>query len=54
MVTSVHYLHQKNIIHRDIKLKNFLIQKDKNPQNIQIAIIDFGHACLYDQKNPPC
>jgi len=37
IVSAVKYLHNNNIIHRDIKHKNILIDKDKN-----IKLIDFG------------
>ena len=51
IMSAMHYLHSKNIMHRDIKLENILLQfdseEDKNNLNImksQIKIIDFGFA----------
>ena len=51
IMSAMHYLHSKNIIHRNIKLENILLQfdseEDKNNLNImksQIKIIDFGFA----------
>ena len=39
MCASVEYLHGKNICHLDLKLKNFLLDDNK-----QIKLIDFGDA----------
>ena len=51
IMSAMHYLHSKNIMHRDIKLENILLkfdsEEDKNNLNImksQIKIIDFGFA----------
>jgi serine/threonine protein kinase len=37
VVSAVNYCHEKNIIHRDIKHKNILLDKDLN-----VKLIDFG------------
>jgi serine/threonine protein kinase len=39
VVSGIHYLHEKNIVHRDIKLENLLIGTEN-----QIKIIDFGFS----------
>ena len=39
IVSAVAYLHSKNIAHRDIKLENIMIGKNK-----QIKLIDFGFS----------
>lgn len=39
LVSGVHYLHSKGIVHRDLKLENLLLDKHKN-----IIITDFGFA----------
>jgi len=37
IVRSLHYLHQKKILHRDIKLDNILLDWEKN-----VKVCDFG------------
>ena len=45
------YIHSKNIIHRDIKLENIIIEKDTNIPKI----IDFGLSCFTENpENPEC
>jgi len=39
MVKIVEYLHSKEIFHQDIKLDNFVLDK-----NLQIKLIDFGYS----------
>ena len=51
IVDAIYYLHQHNILHRDIKLDNILVhydsEKDKENNNLlkaKIKLIDFGFA----------
>ena len=44
---SVYYLHQKNIVHGDIKPENLLMNKDG-----QVKLCDFGSASLFGQQRP--
>jgi serine/threonine protein kinase len=41
------YLHNNNIIHRDIKLHNVLMKRDDKTNDIVFKVSDFGFAC-YD------
>ena len=58
MLLSVNYIHGSEIIHRDIKLENFLIKinkKDKQIETNSIILADLGFAfCsggLYSPKS---
>lgn len=42
-VYAVHYIHHAGIVHRDLKLDNFLL-KSKDHTNSDIKLIDFGFA----------
>lgn len=42
MMRSVSYLHHKNIVHRDIKMENFLYRD--NSENASLVLIDFGFS----------
>lgn len=45
LVSGVYYLHSKGIVHRDLKLENLLLDKNKN-----IIITDFGFANSFRNK----
>ena len=52
MVRSIEHCHSKNIVHRDVKLENFLV--DTTPEgNILVKLSDFGLACKYEPERPP-
>lgn len=54
MVSAVCHLHKRNIIHRDIKLENFLVDLNRKDRNkLQVKLIDFGLATFYDEKDKP-
>ena len=40
------FLHKNNIIHRDLKHDNIMI----NPDTLEVKIIDLGFAKEFDQK----
>ncbi len=44
LVRGLKYLHQKNIIHRDLKLENIMLNSLSN--NHDIKIVDYGISCI--------
>jgi len=53
MVRATVACHESNIIHRDIKLENFLVKSSPDGQELDIKLSDFGIACKYNEMNPP-
>ena len=58
IIDAFKYIHNKRIMHRDIKLENILLhyndERDKKELNLfkaQIKIIDFGFACKIDKNS---
>ena len=56
IISAFKYIHEKSIIHRDIKLQNILLnydtnedKKNKNLMKATIKIIDFGFAAIIDK-----
>jgi protein-serine/threonine kinase len=47
LVSGVGYLHKKGIVHRDLKLENLLLDRNRN-----IIITDFGFANTFDPIDP--
>eukprot|EP00403_Amphidinium_massartii_P025017 CAMPEP_0178392084 /NCGR_PEP_ID=MMETSP0689_2-20121128/11497_1 /TAXON_ID=160604 /ORGANISM="Amphidinium massartii, Strain CS-259" /LENGTH=590 /DNA_ID=CAMNT_0020012649 /DNA_START=96 /DNA_END=1865 /DNA_ORIENTATION=- len=46
MLRAIAYLHEHNIVHRDLKLDNFLYES--NDEAAQLKLIDFGFAKVWD------
>ncbi|KAF9118619.1 hypothetical protein BGW39_001011, partial [Mortierella sp. 14UC] len=46
LMSGVHYLHSKHIVHRDLKLENLLLDRSRN-----IIITDFGFANQFDSSS---
>lgn len=45
LLQAIEYIHHHDIIHRDIKFSNFLI----NPKNRSLTVIDFGLATFHER-----
>lgn len=52
LLHAVKWLHEHNIVHRDLKLENILIQKKKDSDDEILKITDFGLARVVDPESP--
>lgn len=52
IVEAINYLHSKNIVHRDVKLENFIFS-DQNKYSC-IKLIDFGVSKKLEKKQKSC
>lgn len=52
LLHAVKWLHEHNIVHRDLKLENILIQKKKDNDDEILKITDFGLARVVDPESP--
>lgn len=48
MLRAVGYLHSHDVVHRDLKLENFLYQGEED--NTSLKLIDFGFAKIWDSS----
>ncbi|KNE64354.1 CAMK/CAMKL/KIN4 protein kinase [Allomyces macrogynus ATCC 38327] len=48
LVEGVHYMHSRNVVHRDLKLENLLLSSSKD-----LVIIDFGFANQFPPPGSP-
>jgi calcium-dependent protein kinase len=48
LLSAVAYCHERNIIHRDLKLENLILESRRNDANLKV--IDFGTSRKVDPK----
>ncbi|KAI9473555.1 MAG: kinase-like domain-containing protein [Benjaminiella poitrasii] len=46
LTSSVQYMHKRNVVHRDLKLENLLLDKNRN-----IVVTDFGFANQFSSED---
>ncbi|KAI9301414.1 kinase-like domain-containing protein [Cunninghamella echinulata] len=51
LVTVVQWMHEQNVVHRDLKLENILLHYDQDGE-LKLKITDFGLARVIDPQQP--
>ena len=51
LLQTIKYCHKMHIIHRDIKPENVMIEKRESNGCLQVKLIDFGTAKIFQEKN---
>lgn len=51
MLKAVNHCHRNKIIHRDIIMENFLINKDEESGRAYVKLTDFGSAVMTNDLN---
>jgi len=49
ILLTVDFIHNKNILHRDLKLDNLLITKIVDTDQYDVRIADFGLATFFNK-----
>jgi serine/threonine protein kinase len=44
ILMAIGYMHEKGIMHRDLKLENIMVRKDGKIEDVDIVVVDFGLA----------
>merc|ERR1719240_817545 len=52
MTKAIQYCHNNDLIHRDVKLENFLLDYTDDGKLV-IRLADFGLVCQYRSNEPP-
>ena len=53
---GLNFLHERNVVHRDLKGGNIMIEKARNESKGRVVIVDFGLSCVDPEVSdiPPC
>lgn len=51
MFKALNYLHENHVVHRDIKLENWLFRHGEDDENNEIVLIDFGLSRRYRSES---
>lgn len=49
MLKAMEHCHKNDIVHRDVKMENFLIDYEEDG-TLAVKIADFGLACFFEDE----
>ena len=56
LLNALHYMHSKNVIHRDLKMENIMVdieESETGRPELVLKLTDFGFSCVVEPDKKP-